>query len=138
MPYDGHDNRFIRRHHLTCISVMYRRKRLFRGSMTDLSRPCEINDINWRGLRFYSPRRLRRGSVIEMEFDCPIDVESSENTGQVKARVVWRQWSRRHRAWRTGVQFTDVTDKLRDTILHMIDKASAHQLKYRDGEQDIL
>ena len=137
MPYKGPEKRYILRHHVTCISVMFKRKRLMRSMMTDSSRPCQLSDINWRGMRFYSPRKLSTGSVIEVSFDCPLDVESSDGAGAIRARIAWQQWSTRHRAWRTGVQFVNVRDKTRDGILRMIDSAVEHEQKFR-GDQDIL
>lgn len=138
MGYDGPEKRIFRRHHTKCISLVYRKKRLFSRSMSGPSRACEVCDINWRGVRFYSPSRIGRGNVIEVEFDCPLDVESGNNAGMLRAKVVWQKWSRRHRSWRTGVQFVDLTNGSREGILKMIDSAVDHERRFRDGDQEIL
>lgn len=138
MGYDGPEKRIFRRHHIRCVSLTYRKPRLFSRNMTDPSRTCEVCDINWRGVRFYAPSHIGRGKVIEVAFDCPLDVESGDNTGKVRAKIVWQKWSRRHRAWRTGVQFVDLTNDSREGILRMIDSAVQHERRFRNGDQDIL
>jgi hypothetical protein len=138
MGYEGPEKRIFRRHHIKCVSLMYRKRRIFSSNMTDPSRACEVCDINWRGVRFYAPSRIGKGNVIEVAFDCPLDVDSGNGAGAVRAKVVWQKWSMRRRAWRTGVQFVDLTNNSREGILKMIDSAVEHERRFRNGDQDIL
>jgi len=138
MKYDGPEKRYIFRHHVNCISVVYKRRRLLDVFSRGFSRPCALSDLNWRGIRFYAHCKLRKGEIIDLQFDCPVDVESSDSTGRLRARIAWQAWSTNHRAWRTGAFFQDVDDSTRDAILAMLDKAVEHEQKFRYTDQDIL
>jgi len=134
--YDGPEKRYIRRHHITCLSVVYRRKKFFGSAMTAFSPRCELSDVNWRGARFYARDKMRKGSHIEILFEYPLDVEEAAEV-PVRAKVVWQEWSTRHRAWRTGVQFVDLVDGVKNAILRIIDGSSKHDQKFRYEEQEI-
>ena len=139
MPkYDGPEKRYIRRHRVSCISVTYRRRRFWKTKMTELSRPCTLSDINWRGMRFYALHRMRKGAVIEVLFECPLDVDAATDSIAIRAHVVWQEWSNRHSAWRTGVRFPQLLDESRNALLKMIDGASEHEKRYHLDEQEIL
>jgi len=138
MKYEGPEKRYIFRHRVGCIAVLYRRRRLIDAFSKDFSRPCAISDLNWRGVRFYAYNKFRKGEIIEVRFDCPVDVEFADDAGQLRACVAWQEWSNSHRAWRTGAYFPDVGDDTRDAILAMLDKAVEHDRKFHNLDQDVL
>jgi hypothetical protein len=105
---------------------------------SELSRPCEIGDINGRGLRFYTADQCRKGTPIEVSFDCPVDIEAAQGIPALRAKVMWQEWSTKRKCYRTGVRFDHIRDEMREAILKMVDAAAKHDRRYGNGEQDIL
>jgi len=134
--YEGPERRYAHRHHVGHISVTFRHPRFLGLRKSDLSPPCQVGDINSRGMRFYTPARLRVSAVIDVVLECPFS--SSADRMEVRGRVIWRKYSRRREAWRTGVHFVDMTDEARDRIMKIVDVAAEHDAKYKMDEEFLL
>lgn len=134
--YDGPEKRYIHRHRTTCISVRYRCKGLRSLVRSRLSDPCEVSDINWRGVRFYAHDKIRKGCKLEVVFDCPVDFSLEGHDGPIMGKVAWREWSKRRSKWRTGIDFLERRDSFRDAMLSMIHNATKHEQQYRNVDMD--
>ena len=128
--YLGPERRYVRRHRIGCVSILYKRPRAFALFMSSYSDPCDASDISWRGVRFYARNKMRAGATLDIAFDCIGDFGLDPSSPPIKAKVVWQQWSDTHNAWRTGVVFHDLRDSERDAILKMIEGSVAFDRRH--------
>ncbi len=59
--YTGDERRYIHRHHVNCVMAFHSGRRLLGFLKAPLSKPCQVSDINWTGMRFYARSKLRVG-----------------------------------------------------------------------------
>jgi len=128
--YSGPERRFVKRHHVNCVSVLYRRPLLFALVSSALSRPCDVSDLSWRGVRFYTKRKLRIGATLNIVFDCVGNLGLYISSTPIQGRVIWQERSESHKAWRTGVAFLPLRDAERDAVLQMIEGSVAYDQRF--------
>ncbi len=135
MAKEFSEKRYIHRDHVKCISVFFRRPGILSLFSASPPHPCAVSDINWRGLRFYAPCKLRKGTIIKLRFDCPLDVQSSPDGLPTQAWIAWQEWSKSHKAWRTGARFVDMRESQRESVLKMIDSAASHEKRFQYDQE---
>jgi hypothetical protein len=128
--YLGPERRYVKRHHVNCVSVLYRRPLIFALITSAFSRSCDVSDLSWRGVRFYTKRKLRIGMTLDIVFDCIGDFGLGTSSPPIKARVIWQEKSESRKAWRTGVVFLELRDAERDAILQMIEGSVAYDQRF--------
>ena len=128
--YSGPERRQAHRHRLTCIEVTYRRPLLWQLVKSGKSDPCPVSNISSRGVRFYTYRKLRRSTVVDMSFEVPVGVYRIASGDRLKAKIIWQKWSRHRQAWRTGARFVHVSGTTHADLVRMIDEASLHSTKF--------
>ena len=127
--YSGRERRHLHRHRLTCLKVIYRRPLLLLFK-APASEPCPISNITSRGVKFYTFKRLRIRSVVEVKFDAPVGVYRVASGNQVKAKIIWQQWSEHRKAWRTGAQFVHLSKSTHDDLARMMQDAALHSSRF--------
>ena len=130
MKREGPDRRYIYRHRVNGVCAQYRSKVWLGFATSDLSQPCEVTDINYRGMRLYAESKLHAGSTVDFYLDCPGEMELSTVGPPLQGKVVWRAWSAHRERWRTGVHFINVSDASREALLRLVDIAVARTKLY--------
>ena len=123
--YRGPERRHSHRHRLTCLRVTYRRPLLWLLKMPP-SEACRVSNITSHGLKFYTLKKLKVCSAVDMTFDAPDGVYRVASDNHVKAKIMWRQWSRHRHAWRTGAHFVHVSKRTHDDLVSMMKEAALH------------
>jgi hypothetical protein len=135
--YDGPEKRFIRRYRVNCATLLYKPPIFLGIGTTRVPRRGDISDLSWRGVKFYTPHKLKVGTAIEVTFECMADSGLDAEAFPTKAKVVWREWSNRHQAWRTWAIFLDMREAQRDAILKMLEAAVAFDHRQRGDYEEI-
>lgn len=127
--YRGPEKRHSHRRRLTCLKVTYRRPLLWLLKRPP-SEPCRISNITSHGVKFYTLKKLRVRSVVDMAFDAPEGVYRVARDNHVKAKIMWRKWSRHRHAWRTGAHFVHISKRTHDDLVSMCKEAALHSSRF--------
>jgi hypothetical protein len=138
MPrYDGHEKRFIRRYRVGCITLLYKPPIFLGMGVSRIPRRSDVSDLSWRGVKFYTQHKLKVGTTIDVAFECMADSSLDASDFPTKAKVLWTEWSTRHKAWRTGAIFLDMREVQRDAILKMLEAAVAFDHRNRGDFEEL-
>lgn len=97
---------------------------------TPSSEPCPVSNITSHGVKFYTFKKLRIRSVVDMAFDAPLGVYRVASENHVKAKIMWQHWSEHRQAWRTGAHFVHLSKRTHDDLVSMMKEAALHSSRF--------